>query len=365
MKDLPPEKPRFVTVARGSSESLGLVTGSFSSTHVAISVTISQSSKGSHETFEIIPREKIDLPSIWRVLADLFRVRQWIWFLFPTYFLVQKSQDPFDPLHVLVVVLFLISTFVSLGLANDYIDHVEGLDRSLQTAGTQVIQRGWFRAHEIRSYSGVFFILSVLSGVSLLFLTWNSFAIGVGALGLTFAFINTSKKFRIFRSVFQSVLMGPLLFLGLELALFNRVTVSWQSFSLVWGLWIFFLGANREFSGYSACSELGLGTLIGRLGFDRSKWVLPFLGCLILIGFIAQQILFESPWTWISTVSLTAVFLLRYAYSTHRLKSPLGSEVQSVRKQSEMIFILFTFLLFLQTFLTGILKSLVKHWLNP
>ncbi|MCC7403131.1 MAG: prenyltransferase [Bdellovibrionales bacterium] len=215
-------------------------------------------------------------------------------------------------------------------LLNDYSDHLTGVDRLSRFGGSQVIQLGWATAHQVKLWAFWLFALGLVLGIpALLARTWTMLFIGATAtlLVLTFSYAGRGLKSWGLGNLPVFLGMGPLLTAGFSLAVAGRVNSSVLIVGSLFGIGASLCIQLRNMENLLAHAQAKTGTLVSRLGFDRSKW---FVTAQLLI-FVVILALFVG---WQANRPLQVLVFLPLLGSVYRIfrrlrevRSPLSSEL--------------------------------------
>ncbi len=235
------------------------------------------------------------------------------------------------------VVLALIALHAAAFTRNDFEDHLQGIDRIQRRRGSQVIQRGWMSALEVRNLSRGALLVSALFGLPLLWPPSVNVLLLVGlglAAVLGFSFAGRGFKNQGVGDLVVGFCMGPLLTLGVG-EIFAADKALWLAgLGLPLGLGAVIVFQMRQFETILSERQSGVGTLIARLGFDRGqKWLgielaaLPFLAGAVLVLWVVPII----------AGGVAVILLLGQLPLQFRLKrvaSPLSSALLGLAQQT-------------------------------
>ncbi|MGE0764451.1 MAG: prenyltransferase [Bdellovibrionales bacterium] len=238
-------------------------------------------------------------------------------------------------------VIFMLINIVALHAAaftrNDYEDHLHGIDRIQRRRGSQVIQRGWLSALEVRNISRAALLVSVIAGLPLL---WPPSAdvVLLGSLGLAavlgYGFAGRGFKNQGVGDVVVGLCMGPLLTLGVG-KIFAAEEALWLAcVGLPLGLGAVIVFQLRQLETIMTERQSGAGTMMARLGFDRAKrWLQMELWFLPIFTTVAL-------WAWVPTkmalllTALVALGQLPLQRRLRRIASPLSSDLLGLARHA-------------------------------
>ena len=240
-------------------------------------------------------------------------------------------------LKLLLMLTAIVALHVATFARNDYEDHFYGIDRIQRGRGSQVIQRGWLSALEVRNLSRFALLISVMAGLPLLWPLSVDVAVLVGlglAAVLGFGFAGREFKYQGVGDLVVGLCMGPLLTLGVG-KIFAVEEALWLAcVGLPLGLTAVIIFQLRQLETIMAERQSRSGTLVARLGFDRAKlwlrrelWLLPVMTAVALWAWVPSKIL----------IALIVVVALGQWPLQRRLKkvaSPLSSGLLGLAKSA-------------------------------
>ena len=236
-----------------------------------------------------------------------------------------------------LILLALVAIHASAFARNDYADHRHGIDRIQRRRGSQVIQRGWMSAAEVRTLSRTMLLLSVLFGLPVLYrsdVAVTLLAMIALAAVLGFSFSGRGFKYQGAGDVVVGLCMGPLLTLGVIQVLDPAQRLWSMLLGLPLGLAAVIAFQLRQLETIMSERTARSGTLVSRLGFDRAKkwierefWLIPVVSVL-------------AVWPWVSKWGLVALFVVTFLGQTplslklRRAKSPLSSNLVGLARRA-------------------------------
>lgn len=292
-------------------------------------------------TFRLVPTPAISLWGFLGVWIRALRPRSFLQVLVPLLYVLLQPAKPWDPDLALVMSFGLVLTYGALLLRNDIQDHLSGFDQMRSDRGSRAIQSGRLTAADLIRGS---WILLALAGVCALFLIFLRPALAVvfllaGAIAALILF-RREKSFRDLKSgAFALFLLnGPLLFIGLSIALYGNVEASIICAGLLWGWMILFPLHLRDLENLIVEGQSGRGSLVGRLGFDRAQKMIHVWWLVTLISFAAFHFFFGGRLLIWALFLLVVLLSIRFAAKLQFLSSPAGSAVSTLRRQGELLF---------------------------
>lgn len=337
----------FKTLQISDPEFESYLMGDFSETQRAIPIkTLNVNSATETVTFKIVNVDDIEYPNPFEFLAKVFRVHHLLMVIFPLLLVLTKNTTDHligDGVSVLLATLGVIFGFVAAGFRNDYMDHIKGLDRISEEAGSRVIQQGWLTAKEVRRYSFFFLTLALICSIPLVIVQPALLIIVI--LSLVVALWAQFTKRHAFKhqiggelSIF--LLLGPLLTTGYQMAL--GVPFDWEVVFLgsIWGWMVLFLIHLKNFGQIMILSQAKFQNTVTWLGFDRSRKLLGawWLGFILL--YFAYHCEFAGfYWGWY--MSLALLFLsTRYFIRVRSIQSPVGSDLVRIQVIGRRLYLL-------------------------
>jgi 1,4-dihydroxy-2-naphthoate octaprenyltransferase len=160
---------------------------------------------------------------------------------------------------------------------------------------------------------------------------------------------NNSYKNRHFGEIVLMLVSGPALLAGLQLATGSDLDSETVSFGILWGLLVLFLVQVNNFSHIMTSSQHHIKNTMTKLGFDRAQNFLVILWSSILIIWAYFQYLFQNnvlAWAGFATVVIASLLFLK---NIIRIKSPMGSGLKKAKESAQKLFLLVSFLMFLQS----------------
>lgn len=255
-------------------------------------------------TFELIQTNKLQRPSWLRRYLLALRLELLPLTLAPlcialTAIFFSGGLLPGFKLSLMFVAI--IALHVATFARNDYEDHFYGIDRIQRKRGSQVIQRGWLSALEVRTLSRIALAVAVVAGLPLLWPFSADLALLV-ALGLAavlgFGFAGRGFKYQGAGDLVVGLCMGPLLTLGVG-KIFAIDEALWLAcVGLPLGLAAVVIFQLRQLETIMAERQSRSGTLVARLGFDRAKawlgrelWLMPVFTAVALWAWVPSRML--------------------------------------------------------------------------
>lgn len=327
----------YITLTRDDPDFEKYLLGTFSRTERALPVeTYHAQTYRERVTFRIVPRDQLETPSWPIVYFWSCRPELWVLTLGPAVagWLAHRhdlgSWERWPSWFALIGVFFL---HTAAFLYNDVQDHLRGADRLNRRRGSQVIQKGWSSAAEMKRWSFVNFGLAVLFGLPAF---WDAplplAGVCLGAALALFVLMRGIGTRYGLCDLALIALFGPLLTTGVALASFGETSPNDALLGLAFGataLWVFQV---RQFENLFRSKPDAFRTFLGRLDFDRARWVVVIEGFLLLalhpaVGAAVRVSLFFLAL--LPFASLASVLLVNRVY---KASSPLSSSLLGLNR---------------------------------
>lgn len=207
----------------------------------------------------------------------------------------------------LLCVLTTIFLQILSNLANDYGDSIHGADSSDRKGPTRAVQSGAITKEQMRVAVGIFILLSLISGITLLIVSfgfqWKAifFFFGLGALSIVAAMAYTMGK-----KPYGYAGLGDLsvlLFFGLVgvLGSYYLFTKSFTPFEILpalscglFSMAVLNINNIRDIESDRKAEKLSIPVRIGREKAIIYHWLLLICGLLAAIAYTAFK--YSSPW---------------------------------------------------------------------
>lgn len=321
-------KHRYVTIERESPDHDRYLSGQFSSSELAIPVTLLEGTPSKENTtFQIYGPGQIKRPSLALVFLQLLRFDLIGLTLLPAFVVYMFTGGTY--LSVGVLTCSLACVHAATFAFNDYYDHMHGRDRLSEVSGSRVIQEGFLRAHEVFKVALMFSFLAGAGAVY--FALQNPKILIFAALGLALFAIGTLYSRLGLKSSGMGDLavligLGPLFTTAVEYSLIGQMTSFIFYIGLVYGLLSLLYVQSKSLVTSMVDHQAGVRTLAVRVGFDRmKKFMLVELVIMIGIAIKLEPVLSFS-------FGLFLVGLLWLARLVRRLPSPVSSRTQSLAR---------------------------------
>jgi 1,4-dihydroxy-2-naphthoate octaprenyltransferase len=322
----------FITLTHDDPEFESYLLGTFSKTARALPVeTYHAQTYRERVTFRIVPIEQLAAPPWWKIYFFSCRPELAPLVLGPTMAAWLNHRDSLSdwarwPSWLALAGIFFLNT--AAFLYNDVQDHVHGRDRLNRRRGSQVIQKGWVSAAEMKKWSLVNLLLAIGFGVPA-FLNAPLQLTAVCALALLSLSVlmrNWGTRWGLC-DLASVLLFGPLLTSGVALASFGEA--SWRDgfLGLALGataLWVFQV---RQFEDLFRAKPESFRTFLGHLNFDRARWAVVVEGFLLLAVHPSVAVALRVPLLLLAALPLVSLPSVLLINRVHRASSPLSSSL--------------------------------------
>lgn len=165
---------RFVTVKKHDRDFSKYLWGKTESDTRAIPVQ-SLNVGGDDElvTFELKPTSEIAQPGFFLFWTTVIKLRSYILFLFPLFYVVSKNflHEHFrNPLALTFALLAMIFIYAGLNIRNDIADHISGFDRVNIPTSLKPILLGWTTASRMSKVSWVLLFVGIVLAIPVVIL---------------------------------------------------------------------------------------------------------------------------------------------------------------------------------------------------
>lgn len=320
----------FITLTRDDPDFERYLLGTFSRTERALPVeTFRSRSTRERVTFRIVPVEKLSRPPWW--VAYLWSCRPDLWGLtlgpaVAVWLGHRESLPEWNrwPSWLALVGVFFLHT--ASFLYNDVQDHLKGTDRLNRRRGSQVIQRGWCSAAEMKRWAGVHLALAAILAVpAFLHAPVGLTAVCVAAaVALALLMGNWGSRFGL-GDLALTMLFGPLLTMGVALASFGATTWADAALGLGFGVMATWVFQVRQFENLFRSRPDSFHTFLGRLNFDEARMTMVAEGFFVLAAQPALGLWLALPRGLFSALPVVSIPSILLMYRLFRANSPLSS----------------------------------------
>ena len=337
----------YKTLLKSDLEYKGYLQGTFSKNHVAIPIeSFGVGSNRERTTFLILPQSNLQRPSWVKIylksirpeLLGLTLGHTLVALLFVA--LVKKQFVIQNWMDLVLVLMATVMTHASACLFNDYFDHMNGTDRRSISHGSQVIQKAWSRAIDVRRWAILNAALAVVVGLVLMWGHFYLFLTLASASALAILFYSGMTPFwnKLGAGDFWiTLLFGPLLFFSVWVSVLKTHQGFFEHgllLSMCFGLLASWTIQIRQFQDIFKREKGSFRTLISRMSFDQAKKFLQIEGSFFLI---LQPLIFWLLWPKVTptlTLLLGALCAVLALTQLRRLVSPLSSSMLTLTNKA-------------------------------
>lgn len=332
---------RFLTISQGDLRLRDLLDGRHPDRGVRpilVSTLNPENLSKSEWTFEFIKVRELGTPNLFKVwllalrpetlvlsLAPMFATAMWL-----------VRQNAFDFQLMFQALIGVLALHASIGLFNDYHDHVSGWDRLKARGGSRVIGRGWLRAIDVKRAAWAAFTVALIAGAPLAI---SRFSMGVVIAllallaSLEFAVSKFGLKYKGFAEIAAWFMFGPLLTGGFYWAVAGRLTVEAVGWGFLFGSIALLILHLKNFERIMIDGQAGFRTWPVRAGFDASKTFAYFTVALVLGSAVGISLLIDiipERWVMVFTLAMGSWSLVRRVY---QLESPVSGRMHGLSRE--------------------------------
>jgi 1,4-dihydroxy-2-naphthoate octaprenyltransferase len=323
----------FITVTPEDPDYRQYLLGSFSKTLRALPVeSFRQHSRRERVTFRIVSVQDIEKPHwlkiYWRACRpELLGLTLGPFFVTGSLMANLNHQSPLFSWWVAALGLFFLH--VSSFLFNDFRDHMRGVDFANRRRGSQVIQKGWASAREVRGWAYVNAALALMCGIPAL-IAAPMLALFV-ASGAVLVLLLSGATSRLARFAIPDMMvfagLGPLLTMASAMAYSEKAPRSVFLIGLALGSLAVLTLQVRQLENLFRAGRDSFRTFIGAFDFDRARKVVRIQ--IVFIGALQVAVAFAIVPRAMAIVGLLfALWPLYFVYlMIGRAASPLSSDL--------------------------------------
>lgn len=317
------------------AEYLKYMMGSFSETERAIpQASLNPQSVSDVVTFEIKKIEALELASPLKKILMLLKPQSWLIVLVP--FIVVGRMDVHSTFATqLMLFLSLVTLMIFANWQTDLVDHLKGWDRLSGEKNKSVLQKGWFTGQQLQQWSKGVLIFNVVLGIPLIMN--NPWVLVPYALGVLALLLLLPRWWRQpvktgFSSLVIFLLTGPLLSVGIDLALDGKMNKNSLFLGVAWGLWMSFMRQQNAYTQQWRSFYKNSSYSFLNLGFDRSKALMR----LIIVGvpgiMLMSFIFVSGGAAWFFPLLVTHSFFVFWElHFNEKVQSSVGSTLKSLQ----------------------------------
>lgn len=307
-------------------------------------------------TFQIFNSFEINRPARLNFIFSLIKVHTFIVVLMPLFFVLAKNfvdDRARDPIAMSLAAFASLLLYAGLNIRNDVIDHVYGYDRVNILKSNKPIAQGWITAHQASKVSWVLMSLAGIIALPAFFLERELISVMSVVIGLFLLgqFVKqNSYKYNRLGEIILFILVGAGLSSGYQVALGAGIDLEILAFGILWGSAVLFLIHVNNFSHILTSHQAGILNTMTRMGFDKAQKFLVFWWSLFCVLWLIYHYNYASLiWTVFGTL-LLVLWSLPLIRKILNIRSPLGSDLDVIRKQAYHTFLMMVFILFSENF---------------
>lgn len=330
-------KNQFITISKSDQGFQQYLTGSFSHNKRAVPVhSFSVNTPEEKVTFELKDSTSFNFFNVLLSLLSLSRPVYWVFTLGPLFTVLGLNQAlnlPIHGLNTLLCFLILILLNMAAFCLNDYYDHLAGVDRISLSSGSQVIQKGWFAAYQVKYLAFMSIAIATVLSVPILMdqpLVAISVIAFVAFSLFAFSYKNLGLKYKGIGELIVFMALGPLIVTALSLVISGEVTSQHIAVGVLLGWFAMFHMQVKNWRHIMPDAQAGIKTFISRIGFDKAKLYLCFQ---LSVLFLLSCVVFYLPMSHVFRLIVTGGTLLGCLYiglKVLKIHSPMSSKLKSV-----------------------------------
>ncbi|MCC2678296.1 MAG: 1,4-dihydroxy-2-naphthoate octaprenyltransferase [Pseudobdellovibrio sp.] len=306
-------------------------------------------------TFEIKNKNEINWPGWPRFFTALIKLRTYILVMLPMFFILCKhaASAEFDIVSYVSACVGVLLLYAGFNIRNDVSDHISGFDRVNLDSTKKPIRLGWISARKAKQISNFTFAAAAIAAAPSLLL--HPVLTIILSLVVIFTILakfakNNSYKNQLFGEMVLLNISGPALMYGLDFSAgASRIDGETGVFGALWGLIVLFIIDINNFSHIMTSSQNRIKNTVTKLGFDRAqKYLVRMWGAILIIWAIYTYNFQNYTVNWVFLAVVTAASVLFLKNVIH-IKSPMGSGLKSAKAAAHKLFLLVTFVIFLQS----------------
>ncbi len=307
-------------------------------------------------TFQIFTRFEINRPSLTLLATSLIKIHTYVLILMPLFYVLSKNfvDDRFrDPVSITFAAVAALLLYGGVNIRNDVVDHVYGYDRVNILKSNKPIARGWITAQKASTISWCLMGLSGLIAIPALVLE-PELNLVVSVVAILFFLGRFAKKnsykYNRLGEVILFIMVGAGLACGYQVALGSGIDLEILCFGILWGFGVLFLIHVNNFSHILTSYQAGILNTMTRMGFDKSqKFLVGWWSVFCILWLLFHYFYASLIWTIFGTM-LLVFWSLPLFNKILKIKSPIGSDLDLIRKDAYRTFLLMAFILFSENF---------------
>jgi 1,4-dihydroxy-2-naphthoate octaprenyltransferase len=351
----------FITLNKEDSKFHSYLEGHFSKEWRALpEINFNVDTSRERVTFRLQKVKDILRPNWAVIVFKLFRL-EWLSLTFgpilATYAFLYKKEISLSHPNGLLAMFSVFMLHAGLFALNDYRDHISGIDRIQTNGGSQVLQKGWWAAHQVKNLGLTVFCIGVVVGLYLVF--QQPFYLILVALFLFvsvffLSYVGQGLKFMGFGEIIAFLSFGPFLTYGFSRAIgyfhSNEILILGIGFGYHAAI-IFFA---KQFENMTTDFQLGVKSMALRLGFDKSKnFFVGSLYCLPVIFVGTLFLILNNPLSYFLVLPYS-YFIFRLIFKMKSVTSSYSSGVDDLRLKLADIHVLYSTFTLLAIWINGV-----------
>lgn len=325
----------YITLTADDPEFLSYLMGSFSPRFRALPVeSFSQHSGRARVTFRVVPVVEIKRPAWWKIYFRGCRPELLGLTIGPllvtVLWMLMSGHAIVDPVAIVGAAFGLFFLHVAAFLFNDFRDHMRGVDFANRRRGSQVIQKGWASAQQVKRWAFMNAGLAFLFGMPALFrhgLTIPAIVLAaiICVLGLTWMPPRLVRAGASDALVFLG--LGPMLSAAASTVAFGIVPpqILWLGFAL--GAMAVLTLQIRQLENLFRAGQESFRTFIGAFDFDRAKKLVFVMTVAVAAIQFAAVPSVDHRWAWYVGLSIAMIPSGLTLRRVQRAASPLSSDL--------------------------------------
>ncbi|MBC7743044.1 MAG: prenyltransferase [Bdellovibrionaceae bacterium] len=309
-------------------------------------------------TFEFLTRDQISKVNFLTFLSHFIKLNSFTLVLMPLFFVLTKNfvNDRYnDPFSIILAALSMILLYAGLNIRNDVVDHLSGFDRVNIAFYPKPILKGWITAKTASRISWTLMTGSFLISLPIFILQNELIRVVTGVILLIIMSQLVSKnsyKNTLLGEMTLFLLLGPALVAGYQVSMGAGIDTEVLSFGVLWGTASVFLIHINNFSHLVTSAQARIKNSMTNMGFDNAKKFIIFWWFLLLGMWIGFHWFFMPLLNTLLSTLILIGFSVPFLIQLKKIKSPLGSELRHLRKESVKIFVMIAFIFFVENLLS-------------
>lgn len=309
--------------------------GSFSDTERAIpQPSLNPHSANDIITFEIRAINKLEPASNFKKMSLLVKPQTWLTVFIP-WLVISRIEATSTLTTALLLLISLVSLMVYANWQADLADHLAGWDRLDEDQEKSVLQKGWFTGHQLQMWSRGILIFNFILAIPLIMhqpLVLVPYILSVLSILLFLPKWWRQSLRPGVSSFFIFLLAGPLLTIGIDLAIDGQLTKNSVFLGFAWGLWMSFVRQQNIYCKQWRPLNKQPSYSFLNLGFDRAKALMRLL-IVMIPGVMLMNFVFVSGGAaWFFPMLVTHSFFVFWElHFNEKIQSSISSSLRSLQ----------------------------------